>query len=191
MSRLAPWRLPDSSTLVPRPRRALTPGTKPLSEKSYRPSGAKTSIELAVHQADLRHAPPSTHFNILTLEGAMQFNPVIVDLSHHDNVRDWDAVKAFGILGVINKATEGRGLTDNTYAIRRNPARERGLLYGAYHFMRPGDPIAQADHFLEVALNVPHADELLLALDHEDSNVPLDNAKKWMQRVADKSQRLP
>ena len=44
----------------------------------------------------------------------MQFNPVIVDLSHYDNVRDWDAVKAFGILGVINKATEGPGLTDKT-----------------------------------------------------------------------------
>jgi lysozyme len=146
---------------------------------------------LAVQQADLRHTPPSTDFNISTLEGAMQFNPVIVDLSHHDNVRDWDAVQAFGILGVINKATEGKGLTDKTYAIRRNPAREHGLQYGAYHFMRPGDPIAQADHFLEVALNVPHPDELLLALDHEDSNVPLDNAKQWMKRVADKSQRLP
>ena len=24
----------------------------------------------------------------------MQFNPVIVDLSHHDDVQDWDAVKA-------------------------------------------------------------------------------------------------
>jgi len=79
----------------------------------------------------------------------MQFKPVVVDLSHHDDVQDWDAVQAFGILGVINKATEGLGLTDKTYAIRRNPAREHGLLYGAYHFMRQGDPIAQADHSLK------------------------------------------
>ncbi len=31
----------------------------------------------------------------------MEFNPVIVDLSHFDNVQDWNAVKEFGILGVI------------------------------------------------------------------------------------------
>src|SRR5262245_6576284 len=112
--------------------RALVTGTKPRGEKSYRLNAVKASIALAVHQADLRHAPSSTHLNISTPEGAMQFNPVIVDLSHHDDVQDWDAVKAFGILGVINKATEGRGLVDTTYAIRRNPAREHGMLYGAY-----------------------------------------------------------
>jgi len=119
----------------------------------------------------------------------MQFNPVIVDLSHFDDVQDWDAVKRFGILGVINKATEGPGLVDTTYAIRRKPAREHDILYGAYHFLRPGDPVAQADHFLEVALSVDQPDELLLALDHEDRKVPLKDAKKWLQRVLDKAER--
>ena len=121
----------------------------------------------------------------------MEFNPVIVDLSHFDDVQDWDAVKRFGILGVINKATEGPGLIDKTYAIRRAPSRQRGILYGAYHFLRPGDPVAQADHFLEVALSVAQPDELLLALDHEDRNVPLANAKKWLKRVFDKTGRMP
>jgi lysozyme len=119
----------------------------------------------------------------------MDFNPVVVDLSHFDDVRDWDAVKRFGILGVINKATEGLGLADRTYAIRREPARRRGILYGAYHFLRRGDPIAQADHFLEVALNVAQPDDLLLALDHEDRRVPLDNAKQWLNRVFEKTGR--
>jgi GH25 family lysozyme M1 (1,4-beta-N-acetylmuramidase) len=82
----------------------------------------------------------------------MNFNPVIVDLSHFDDVQDWDAVKAFDILGVINKATEGKGLIDTTYKIRREPAQRRGILYGAYHFLRLGDPITQANHFLDVAL---------------------------------------
>jgi lysozyme len=121
----------------------------------------------------------------------MEFKPVIVDLSHFDDVKNWDAVKTFGILGIINKATEGPGLTDKTYAIRRKPAGDRGILYGAYHFIRPGDPIAQADHFLEVALNVAQPDELLLALDHEDRRVPLDNAKQWLKRVFDKTARMP
>lgn len=119
----------------------------------------------------------------------MEFNPVIVDLSHFDDVQDWDAVKRFGILGVINKATEGPGMTDRTYAIRRKPASDRDMLYGAYHFLRPGDPVAQADHFLDVALNVAQPDDVLLALDHEDRNVPLENAKTWLQRVFDKTGR--
>jgi GH25 family lysozyme M1 (1,4-beta-N-acetylmuramidase) len=52
----------------------------------------------------------------------MKFNPVIVDLSHFDDVQDWNAVKKFGILGVINKATEGLGMIDKTFSIRRKPA---------------------------------------------------------------------
>jgi len=49
----------------------------------------------------------------------MEFKPVIVDLSRFDDVQDWNAVKDFGILGVINKATEGLGMIDKTFAIRR------------------------------------------------------------------------
>jgi len=119
----------------------------------------------------------------------MKFNPVIVDLSHFDDVRDWDAVKRFGILGVINKATEGPGMIDKTYAIRRRPVLDRDMLYGAYHFLRPGDPTEQADHFLDIALSVERPDDLLLALDHEDRRVSLDNAKQWLQRVFSKAKR--
>ena len=121
----------------------------------------------------------------------MDFNPVVVDLSHFDDVQNWDKVKAFGILGVINKATEGRGLADRTYPIRRRPTRDRGILYGAYHFIRRGDPVAQADHFLDVALDVDKPEELLLALDHEDRRVPLDNAKQFLKRVFDKTGKMP
>jgi len=42
-----------------------------------------------------------------------------------------------------------------------------------------------------VALSVAQPDELLLALDHEDRNVPLANAKKWLKRVFDKTGRMP
>jgi lysozyme len=116
----------------------------------------------------------------------MVIKPVVVDLSHYDDVTDWDAVKAFGILGVISKASEGPGMVDKTYAIRRQPCAARGILYGAYHFMRPGDPVAQADHFLEVA--APDA-STLLALDHEDPKVPLANVRAWLQRIIDRTGR--
>lgn len=119
----------------------------------------------------------------------MDFNPVIVDISHFDDVQDWDRVKRFGILGVINKATEGPGMVDRTFAIRRKPAADHDLLYGAYHFIRPGDPVAQADHFLDVVKSVDHPEDLLLALDHEDRGVPLKDAKKFLQRVMDKAGR--
>lgn len=120
----------------------------------------------------------------------MQITPTVVDLSHYDNVTDWDAVKAFGIQGVINKATEGPGMTDKTFAIRRGPATARDILYGAYHFMRPGDVSAQVDHFLGVT-NSSSDDTLLLALDHEDPKVPLSNAKAFMQEVHDQIGRYP
>ncbi len=45
----------------------------------------------------------------------MNFNPVIVDLSHFDDVQDWDAVKQFGILGVINKAIPRKKFDDGIF----------------------------------------------------------------------------
>jgi lysozyme len=119
----------------------------------------------------------------------MDFNPVIVDLSHFDDVQDWDAVVNFGILGIINKATEGLGMIDKTFAIRRKPVADHGLLYGAYHFLRPGDPVAQADHFLQTVNAAPDADQVMLALDHEDPKVPLANAKAFLTRIQEKAGR--
>lgn len=118
----------------------------------------------------------------------MNITPNVVDLSHYDNVTDWDAVKAFGILGVINKATEGTGMTDKTFAIRRAPCVQRSILYGAYHFLRPGNPVDQAGHFLNET--VPQ-DNFLLALDHEDPKVPLSAAKQFMIEVKSHIGRFP
>jgi len=72
-------------------------------------------------------------------------------LSHFVDVQDWNAAKEFGILGVINRRRKARH-DDKTCSIRRTPAASHGLLYGAYHFLWPGDPPAQADHFLEVVI---------------------------------------
>jgi lysozyme len=62
------------------------------------------------------------------------------------------------------------------------------MLYGAYHFLRPGDMRAQAEHFLET---VDDAAGILLALDHEDPKVPLSDAKDWLQHVHDAVGRWP
>ncbi len=104
----------------------------------------------------------------------------MVDIYHGDLVSSFPAAKQFGIRGVIHKATEGLTNADHTYASRRAGAHDEGLLWGAYHFMRPGDPVAQADHFVDTAEPDP---DTLLALDHEDAKVSLASAIKFMQTV--------
>jgi len=115
-------------------------------------------------------------------------NPLVVDLSHYDDVADFDAVKAAGIAGIIHKATEGVSFADKLYANRRGPALDAGLLWGAYHFLRPGPIAAQVDFFLKVA--APD-DTTLLALDHEDQRVALIDAKEFPLRVEDAVGRKP
>jgi len=119
---------------------------------------------------------------------AVAINPLVVDLSHHNDVTDFSAVKAAGIAGIIHKATEGVGFTDKLYADRRGRALGVGLLWGAYHFLRPGSTAAQVDFFLKVA--APD-NATLLALDHEDERVALIDAKEFLLRVEDAVGRKP
>src|SRR5262245_54459817 len=63
-----------------------------------------------------------------------------------------------------------RSLLIGPYAVRRGSAMNAGLLWGAYHFLRPGSIPAQVDFFLKIA--APD-NATLLALDHEDGRVPL------------------
>jgi GH25 family lysozyme M1 (1,4-beta-N-acetylmuramidase) len=119
---------------------------------------------------------------------AVAINPLVVDLSHYDDVVDFGAVKAAGIAGIIHKATEGVGFIDKLYADRRGRALGVGLLWGAYHFLRPGSIAAQVDFFLKVA--APD-NTTLLALDHEDKRVALIDAKEFLLRVEDAVGRKP
>lgn len=118
----------------------------------------------------------------------MILTPNVVDTSHYDDVTDWDLVKKFGILGVINKATEGPGMTDKTFAIRRGPAAKRGILYAGYHFLRPGSVTDQVNHFLQ---EVGSVGDIGLALDHEDPKVPLANAQYFCEQVKVRTGRYP
>jgi lysozyme len=116
---------------------------------------------------------------------AVVINPLVVDLSHHNDVADFGAVKAAGIAGIIHKATESIGFTDKLYADRRGRALGVGLLWGAYHFLRPGSIAAQVDFFLKVA--TPD-NTTLLALDHEvnasRSLMPRNFCSGWRTRSA-------
>ncbi|OQP83915.1 hypothetical protein BTR14_21490 [Rhizobium rhizosphaerae] len=102
------------------------------------------------------------------------------------NLIDWEAMTSDRrIAGFISKASDGlpevfdcsgahKGDSTNhcrtmwrKYAVsrelfqtRRLVARAKGLLWGAYHLGRPGNPVEQANHFLDYAQ--PRADEAMV-----------------------------
>ncbi len=63
---------------------------------------------------------------------------------------DWPAQKAAGSRFAYCKATEGTGFVSPEFSRQYTASYELGLAHGAYHFARPdqGDPVAQADYFL-------------------------------------------
>jgi len=108
----------------------------------------------------------------------MTINPKVIDLYHENEEPDWELAYKSGIRGVIHKATEGGFDVDSKYAEREQRARSAGLLWGAYHFIRPWDPGQQAEHFCNAI-----GRDTLPVLDHEDRNVPLWAALRWLQLV--------
>ena len=115
-------------------------------------------------------------------------NARVIDISHYNSVASdgFKKAAAFGIWGVINKVTESTGYVDQTYAARRQAVKDAGLLWGAYHFVRPGSMSAQVEHFLRHA--APD-DATLLALDWEVSTVSVAAAREFLQRIIDRTGR--
>src|SRR5258705_9670850 len=89
---------------------------------------------------------------------------VIVDISHHNGNMNLVKAKADGIIGVLQKATQGQSSVDPTYKTNRTKANNAGMLWGAYHFATGSDGIKQAEHFLDV---VGSFENTLLVLDFE------------------------
>jgi lysozyme len=116
----------------------------------------------------------------------------VVDLSHHNTVNDFAAIKADGIVGIIHKATEGTKFVDDTYAQRKLSAVGQGILWGAYHFGVGGDPIAQAEHFLKTVQ--PDA-STLLAVDFEGNpngaTITLAEAEQLVAHIQQQTGRWP
>jgi lysozyme len=106
--------------------------------------------------------------------------PVVLDLSHYNSISSWPFIVAHGIQGIIHKATQGTTFVDPTYGSRKIQAKQQGLLFGAYHFLSPGRITQQADYF--VATAKPDSDTLL-AVDHEDRSVPVDDLLLFMDTV--------
>lgn len=117
---------------------------------------------------------------------------VVVDLSHYNNVTDFNTVKGDGIVGIIHKATQGTTITDSKYYSRQPEALAAGLWWGAYHFGIGGDGVAQAQHFLSVVKPGPQ-DLLILDLEQNPSgaSMALADAEAFVKYVEAETGRWP
>jgi GH25 family lysozyme M1 (1,4-beta-N-acetylmuramidase) len=116
----------------------------------------------------------------------MHITPKVVDLYRLNKVGSFEEAYAAGIRGVIHKATEGATLTDRLYAQRREMALDAGMLWGAYHFLRPGDLAGQAHRFVDVA---QPTQATLLAADHEDPRVHLKDLAAFLREIEEETGR--
>ena len=110
---------------------------------------------------------------------------MVIDLSHHNVIpASLKPTKAAGIHGLLHKVTESTTFTDPKVRARYQLAKDAGMLWGIYHFIRPGSVEMQAKYFIQTAarLDVLHQ-RTLLALDHEDPKVSLDDALLFLQIV--------
>lgn len=114
----------------------------------------------------------------------------VVDISHHNRVASFAKARDAGIFGVIHKATQGAAYVDPTFAANRRRARDAGLRVGAYHFGTAGDPLAQAEHFVETA-----GGDALLVLDFEGNpqgyDMSLLDAEHFVHHVHALTGRYP
>ncbi|WP_183930656.1 glycoside hydrolase family 25 protein [Rhizobium mongolense] len=144
-------------------------------------------------------------------------NALVVD-AYEMNAIDWQALlKDERVAAFISKASDGlpesfscqgehRGdtfahcktmwrkyaVSRELYTSRRMIARQNGLLWGAYHVGRPGNPIDQANHFLDYA--TPDADDLMV-LDIEgidpDLFMSLEDAQIFVGHIRARTGRYP
>lgn len=109
---------------------------------------------------------------------------MVVDLSHWDPAQDYGKVADAGIVGVIYKATQGTGYTDDTYVQQQKAAKAAGLKWGAYHFADGSNVDGQVANFLGFAS--PDSDELF-CLDWEDNpggtKMSVSQVKEWVNKV--------
>lgn len=117
----------------------------------------------------------------------------VIDLSHHNTIaKDLVPARDAGVLGVIHKLTEGRGGVDEKVQARYAMAKEAGLLWGVYHFLRPDQVDKQAGFFLAKAEKLGVIDDnTLVACDFEVDGISLNEVLKFQQAVESATGRIP
>lgn len=125
-------------------------------------------------------------------------NPLVIDISHHNNITSFEKVWASGIRGIIHKATEGQFYVDPTFKMRAAKIMSLGFMLGAYHFGNGSDVDNQVYHFLDTVKFVVgdvNSKYTLLALDWEkDPNgntMSLDQARRFVKLIESETGQKP
>ena len=116
----------------------------------------------------------------------------VVDISHHNSNVNLTRAAESGIMGVIQKATQGEQYVDPTFKRNRTRASDAGLLFGAYHFGTGANGVSQAKHFLSA---VTPDERTLVVLDFEDNpagtTMTLEEARAFVTHIHAKIGRWP
>ncbi len=125
---------------------------------SFVSAPASASSASAVQPAKTVSAPTSAAFDI-------------VDISHHDTINDWAALRS-AANGLYMKATEGTSFVDPMLASYTSSAEKAGMPVGFFHYFWPtansADAVKQANHFYQVIH--AYAYTFYPALDVEEDN---------------------
>jgi lysozyme len=119
--------------------------------------------------------------------------PIVIDISHHNTIpSSLFPAKEAGIVGVIHKITEGSSYVDSKVDARWALANKAELLWGLYHFIRPGNAKAQAEFMFSKAMSMGICDpHTLWVLDHEDADVSTSDALAFLLRIEELTGREP
>lgn len=146
--------------------------------------GAKSqaALDSEIEASKLRRSTPQPTATIDSIVDIYRLEPI-----------NFDKAVAGGLTGLIHKATQGEGFRDNLYHDRKKKAKERGILFGSYHFATGSDVEAQVRNYLDYAQ--PESDELI-ALDYEPNTsggatMTISQARDFVNRVFDKLGRYP
>jgi lysozyme len=117
----------------------------------------------------------------------------VIDISHYNGARlRFDKARADGIIGVIQKATQGETYVDATFKKNREAVLAAGLLFGAYHFGDGSEGAQQAKHFLDV---VQPDENTVIVLDFESNpagpSMTLEEALAFVTHIKSELGRWP
>jgi lysozyme len=118
-----------------------------------------------------------------------------IDVSHHQEMVDWQKVKAAGISFALVKATEGTGFVDPRFDDNWRGMKEAGIVRGAYHFFHPGQDASKQAAFLARVLGLEQTD-LPPVLDLEtddgmDAATVVKRVEQWLKQVEQLLGRKP
>jgi len=113
-----------------------------------------------------------------------------VDVSHWEGRINWQAA-APAIGFAYYKCTDGIKLVDDQFANNQRGCSEVGLAHAPYHYFQPSlDPLAQADHFIDVAGKRYHRYILDVEAPEHVMNVT-QKLKAFLERVENLTSRRP